>query len=586
MFPVRPGMAAIGGIGGQAARPRTVLHDPKQKVLRAGHFFPLSPLKQTQISRVCASRPLISVNVGETHYDDMHPSRSLEGRKMLNKISLIAMAALLAVPCGAAHAQRGDAPKYAAKVPPAVKTPDTVRTRIGTLKFSDGMPDEKTVRLVYDQLDFSRGVETFMAGMPAASVFAVCEGVDKAGVKRNEVIGMTEDLMDARSLFLTPNATTVYVFACVDLKGGPIVVHVPPNVLGPVDDAYFRYVTDVGMTGPDQGKGGKYLFVPPGYTGNLPSDGYFIVKSRTNSNLIFFRAFVQGGDVQGAVRGVKSSANIYPLAAAEKPPAPKFKNISGLQINTVHANNFDFYEELNKVVQNEPADFVEPETVGLFASIGIKKGKPFAPDARMKRILTDAVAVGNATARAILFASRDERTKFYPDRQWYTAFIGGRYDFLEAGERMLDARTLFHYYATGITPAMAQSKPGSGSAYAVAARDSKGRYLDGGKTYKVTLPGPVPAGQFWSFTVYDNQHRSMLETDQKTAGLDSNQSGIKKNSDGSVNVWFGPKPPRGQENNWVQTMPGKGWSTLLRLYAPLEPWFNKTWKPGDIELVE
>jgi hypothetical protein len=222
----------------------------------------------------------------------------------------------------------------------------------------------------------------------------------------------------------------------------------------------------------------------------------------------------------------------------------------------------------------------------LFAAIGIKKGKPFAPDDRMKGILTDAIAVGNATARAILFASRDERTKFYPDRQWSTPFIGGSSAFFNEGERMLDARTMFHYYATGVTPAMAFSKPGTGSAYAYAARDSKGEYLDGGKTYKITLPAPIPAAQFWSFMVYDGQTRSMLETDQQLAGLDSNQKGIKKNADGSVTVWFGAKAPAGQESNWVQTMPGKGWNALLRLYAPLAPWFDKTWKPGDFEFVE
>jgi hypothetical protein len=143
----------------------------------------------------------------------------------------------------------------------------------------------------------------------------------------------------------------------------------------------------------------------------------------------------------------------------------------------------------------------------------------------MKGILTDAVAVANATARAIVFASRDERVKFYPDRQWGTPFIGGSYAFFDNGERILDPRTLFHYYATGITPAMAYSKPGTGSAYAYAARDAKGEYLDGSKTYKITLPAPIPVGQFWSFMVYDGKTRSMLETDQKLAGLDSTDKG-------------------------------------------------------------
>jgi hypothetical protein len=150
---------------------------------------------------------------------------------------------------------------------------------------------------------------------------------------------------------------------------------------------------------------------------------------------------------------------------------------------------------------------------------------------------------------------------------------------------MLDVRAMFHYYATGITPAMSRSKPGTGSAYAVSVRDSAGRYLDGGKTYKITLPGPVPASRFWSFTVYDNQTRSMLQTDQKLAGIDSNQPNFKKNADGSVTVWFSPEAPAGQQGNWVQTMPGKSWSTIFRLYAPLEPWFDKSWKPEDIELV-
>jgi len=477
-------------------------------------------------------------------------------------------------------------PKYPAKVPPYITTPDNVDTRLGKLKFFDGLPDPETVKKVYDNLDFSRGVEAFLTGIPAASVYAVCQGLGQAGVKPNGGIGIMENLMDARSLYLTANSTTVYVMQCLDLKDGPMVAEIPPGILGPVDDAFFRFVTDVGLTGPDKGKGGKYLFVPPGYTGKLPSTGYFVVKSPTYSNLMFYRAFVQNGDIAGAAKGVKAKARIYPLSAAANPLTQSFVNLSGLQFNTIHANDFHFYEEVNAVIQHEPADAFDPEIVGLFAAIGIKKDKPFEPDDRMKGILTEAVAVGNATARAIVFAPRDERVKFYPDRQWGTGFVGGSYEFLDKGERMLDARTLFHYYATGITPAMAFAKPGTGSAYAYATRDSKGEYLDGGKTYKITLPAPIPAGQFWSFMVYDGQTRSMLETDQKLAGLDSNDKAIKKNADGSVTVWFAPKAPAGQESNWVQTMPGKGWNSLLRLYAPLQPWFDKSWKPGDFELVD
>lgn len=485
----------------------------------------------------------------------------------------------------ATTAQAQATPKYAAEVPAYITTPDTVQTRIGTLKFVDGLPDPETVQKVYDNLDFARGVEAFLTGIPAASIYAACEGMGKVGVKPNAGIAITEDLMDARSLFLTPNSTTVYVMMCMDLKDGPVVVEVPPGVLGPLDDAYFRFVTDVGLTGPDKGEGGKYLIVPSDYTGTVPP-GYFVVKTPTYTNVTFYRAFVKDGDIPAAVSGVKAKARIYPLSAAASPPPQTFVNISGMRFNTIHANNFHFYEEIDAVIQHEPADAFDPEITGLFASIGIKKGTPFAPDARMKAILTDAIAVANATARAIVFAPRDERAMMYPDRQWGTAFIGGSHAFLDNGERLLDARTMFHYVATGITPAMSNAKPGTGSAYAFAARDSAGRYLDGAMTYKITLPAPIPIGQFWSFTVYDGQTRSMLETDQKLAGIDSNQPDIKKNADGSVTVWFAPKAPAGHEANWVQTTSGKGWNSLLRLYAPLAPWFDKSWKPGDFERVD
>jgi hypothetical protein len=486
-------------------------------------------------------------------------------------------------------AAQSNGPKYSADVPEWITTPDSQETRIGTLRFHNGAPDQETVKRVYDNLDFSRGVQAFLTGIPATSVRAACNGVEGVGIKPNQAFGLTQDLMDARSLFLTPNTTTVYGFACIDLREGPIVLQVPTGVLGPVDDGYFRWVTDVGLTGPDRGKGGNYLFVPPGYKGDIPSEGFFVAKPRTNTLLFFFRAFVKDGDTAAAAQHVKDGANLYPLYASTEtgePPKATFVNTSGMRFNTISSNTFRFYEELNEVVQAEPADFLDPDQIGLFASIGIRKGQPFAPDDRMTGILTEAAAVGNATARTILFSSRDERTKFYPDRQWEGIFVGGSYLFEDGAARLLDARTMFFYYATGITPAMAMSRVGSGSAYAASFRDAGGNYFDGGKTYKVTLPGPIPAKEFWSFVVYDNQTRSLLETDQKLAGVDSTDPKLKLDADGSATVWFGPKPPEGKEGNWIQTMPGKGWNVLLRLYGPLEPWFDKSWKPGDIELVK
>lgn len=481
--------------------------------------------------------------------------------------------------------QAGEVPKYKADVPTSVQTPDTVKTELlGNLKFFDGMPTEDTVRKTYNFLDVARAAETFLNGIPAASVYALLEGFKEVGMKLGE-LGIFEELMDARSLFLTANSTTMYCMAELDVKAGPVVAVVPPGVLGPVDDAFFRFVTDIGMTGPDQGKGGKYLFVHRDYKGQIP-DGYFVVKTPTYRNLFFFRAFVKDNDLKGTAAAVKSGFHMYPLSQADNPPKQVFHNVSGKKFNTVHANDFKFFEELNAVIQYEPADAFDPELVGLFASIGIKKGQPFNPDARMKKLLIEGAAIANATARSLSFSPRKKNVYFYEDRQWTSPFAGMSYEFLNNGERVLDDRIFFHYVATGITPAMAAPKVGTGSVYAFTAKDGKGRYLDGGKTYKVNMPNPIPMNNFWSFMVYSGQHRSMLETDQKLAGLDSNNPSVKPNADGSYTMWFGPKPTNGHEGNWIQTMPGKSFNVLLRLYGPLQPWFDKTWKPGDFELVE
>ena len=470
-------------------------------------------------------------------------------------------------------------------MPQSIQTPDKVETELlGNLEFFDGMPSRATVDKTYDFIDVARGVEAFLTGMPAASIYAICEGLRSVGVGANTSIPIWEDLADARTLMLTPNTTTIYILPHFDLSQGPVVLEAAPGLLGPIDDAHFRFVTDIGVTGPDQGKGGKYLLVPPGYTSELPRDGYFIIHCTTYRNWLLARAFVKDGDKAAAVKGVKDTMRIYPYAQAANPPAGKFVNMSGKLVNTVHANDYSFYEELSAVVQHEPADAFDPELVGVWAAIGIKKGKPFAPDARMKKILAEAVAVANATARAITFRTRDKENFIYAYRQWFTPTKNGS-DFFNNGERALDSRVMWLYYATGITPSMSHSAVGQGSAYGICATDSKATYLDGGKTYSVTLPGPVPAKDFWSFVVYDGQTRSILETDQKSGGVDSNNPSLNANANGSYTVWFGPKASEGHESNWVQTMPGKSFNVIIRLYGPLQPWFDKTWKAGDLELV-
>jgi len=279
---------------------------------------------------------------------------------------------------------------------------------------------------------------------------------------------------------------------------------------------------------------------------------------------------------------------VYPLSKKNNPPKTNFVNGSGKYFNTIHSLDYSVFEEINTVVQEEPNAAMDPETLGLLASIGIEKGKPFKPDARMKKILTEAAAVGNITARALAYKSRIPEAYFYKNSAWCTPFVGGSYRFLKDDNyvRDLDARTFFFFYATGITPAMAMKIIGKGSAYAAAFVDENGDPLDGSKTYKVNLPPNIPEKNFWSFTVYSSQSRSMLQTDQKGPSVSSLTKGLIVNPDKSIDVYFGPKAPAGKENNWIQTLPGKGWNTIFRLYSPLKPWYDKTWRPSEIELVK
>jgi hypothetical protein len=392
--------------------------------------------------------------------------------------------------------------------------------------------------------------------------------------------------MDSRSLFLTPNTVNIYMMTWLQLDEEPMVIETPPNVLGIIDDHWFKYVADFGNAGPDKGKGGKFLIVPPGYQGELP-EGYYVAHTKTYGNWVIWRGFQVDGDTAPAVETTKKTFRIYPLSQKAKPPTMNFINVSGKFFNTIHRMDYGIWEEINEVVQAEPPDGEDPEVLGQLAMLGIKKGQPFEPDARMKAILTEAADVAAVTARTLAARPRGGAWYFFPgERVWNTPFIGGSHEFLVDGARQLDGRAYFHFYATGITPAMTSKMVGKGSQYAVAYVDATGQALDGSKIYKVHLPADVPAKDFWSFTLYDNQTRSMLQTDQRFPGVASVDEGVKQNADGSYDVYFGPKALVGKEGNWIQTIPGKGWNMLFRLYGPLEPWFAKTWKPGDPEQVQ
>jgi len=482
-------------------------------------------------------------------------------------------------------AQTSSGMKMATEVPDGVATPDRLETRIGSLRLIDGVPDLETAQKVYDNLDFQRGVQAYLNSLQIASLSGMRKGYLDVGPANTTVL-MFEELMDSRSLWLTPNTVSVYMASWLQLDDEPMVIETPPNVLGFVDNAWFDYVFDFGNAGPDKGMGGKFLLLPPGYEGQVP-DGYHVARTTTFGNWMIWRGFQENGDPGPAIERTKKLFRIYPLSRKDNPPKMTFVNMSGKFQNTIHRMDYEIFEEVNDVVQREPTGGGNPEVLGLLASIGIQKGREFNPDARMKKILTEAADVGAATVRTLAARPREEAFYFYPgESYWNTPFVGGSHEFLDNDVRLLDARSYFFFYATGITPAMTAEMIGKGSQYAVTYVDSSGNALDGSKTYRVHLPPDVPAADFWSFTLYDNQTRSMLQTDQQFPGIDSNMRDLQQNADGSYDIYVAPTAPEGKESNWVQSAPNKGWNTVFRLYGPLQSWFDKTWRPGDFELVE
>ena len=537
-------------------------------------------------------------------------------KQLSSLLAAVAACAILALPSLAAA-------QPAPAIPPALTTPDRVESRIGPLEFRDGVPSKATADKLYDNLDFIYAYRVFMDNMRGVSIQALRKGMQSIGMKENEVLIFSE-LMDAKSLFLTANADTIYVMGFLDLSKGPVVIETPPTFLGAVQDAWFRWVIDLGVPGPDRGEGGKYLIVPPGYDGPLPEGGFFVSHARTNNIVWFGRSFLENhNDPKPVVEGIRKFTKVYAyepggygtpiaeflagkatLARVTPPPPTVFHDGSGKVMNTLPPNDWSFYEMLNEVVQNEPATSLDPELMGPIAAIGIVKGKPFAPDTRMKKIMTEALAVANASTRSLFMSPRDPSWYYYPNSAWFNFLFVTGYQFETpipmvtpegikpfpaTGYRTMDARTNFFYGVTGITPAMAMRLPGIGSQYLLAMVDADKNHFDGAKTYKVTLPKGIPQANFWSFTVYDNMTRSMLDTPQRypRAGSQSYPSpAAEADSDGSTTIYFSPTQPAGvKRGNWIQTDPTKGWFLILRLYSPTEPFFSKTWRLSEVELV-
>ncbi len=452
-------------------------------------------------------------------------------------------------------------------------------------EFANGYPTKATIQKAYDDADLARAIQAYKFFYPTVSGEAILEGNLNVNIVPNEVFG-TLDTKPIQIGF-TLNSDTPYGPVLLDLSNGPLVVELAPGPLIVVAmDVNQRWVADMGIPGPDAGKGGKHLILPPEYKGKVPASGYHVWRSSSNNLTVGVRSLPVGGDVSAAMERIKT-VKVYPFDAARKGTPIQWIDLTGKPQDTTPLaweTNLKFWEILHKVLDREPVVDLYRAYYGDLSVLGIIKGKTFNPDARMKNILETAAKMANAQMRVQSFADRRPDRVVWNDRQW--EWVGLRPengDFNTPSYIDLDAREVWFYQAIGASPAMFRRQAGQGSLYWLGLHDNQGNYVDGAKTYKLTVPQPVPAGLFWSVTVYDSETRSQINTDQGYAALRSMFELKDQTGQPSVDLYFGPKAPEGKEKQWIKTIPGKSWFIYFRIYGPKEAAFDGSWKPGDFE---
>ncbi|PWT96131.1 MAG: DUF1254 domain-containing protein [Bacteroidetes bacterium] len=454
-------------------------------------------------------------------------------------------------------------------------------------EFKNGFPTKETIQKAYDDADLNRAIQAYRFFYPTVSGEGILQGNLAINIQPNNTSGTLDS--KPQQIGFTLNSDTPYGPILLDLSTGPFVIELPAGPLIVVAmDVNQRWVADMGIPGPDAGKGGKHVILPPNYKGKIPA-GYHVWNSSSNNLTVGIRSLPVGGDVAAAMERIKT-IKFYPLGSPANAASIKWLDLSGKPQNTTPLeweNNIKYWEVLAKVIDREPAYEGYRNYYGELAAIGIAKGKPFNPDARMKSILEKAAQIGNAQMRVQAFADRRPDRVVWKDRQWEWVGLRPENGNFDAPSYVdLDAREVWFYQAIGASPAMFRRQAGQGSVYWLGLRDKTGAYVDGGKTYKLTIPQPVPAKLFWSVTVYDADTRSQVITDQGYAALRSMFELKDFAKEPSIDLYFGPTAPAGKEKQWIKTIPGKGWFVYIRVYGPDQSAFDGSWKPGDFEEVK
>lgn len=478
--------------------------------------------------------------------------------------------------------------------------------KLANLPMKDGRPTKETAQTLRDELLFQRATQTYLWALPLINTLGMQVGSEKVFGAGYNVLPIWKKRLDAKTLVTTPNSDVLYAMSYVDLgKDGPLVMDAPPMLQGILLDYWQRpipvdggkFFGDVGLAGPDGGKGGKFLLLPPGYKGTVP-DGYYVYRSGTNNVFVFLRGFYQDPkNLTPAVEHLEKT-KIYPLNGEATAKPMKFPDASGVPVNMLPISDGSAFDQLKKLVDSESDDLAGPDWLGMLAAIGIVKGQPFTPDANTREILDRAAKTGYKTSRVIGFQENVSGRSFfvYPDRHWLNPMAdatptnpAGPFDLswkrVAEGYRDLQTRIWFFTDYYSVSPGMLSQIPGKGAKYMMGFTDNENAPLVGQNSYRLNLPPNIPAANFWSVTLYDAANASGLANGQAFPSLGSRDKPAQ-NTDGSTDLYLGPKAPHGKEANWLATVPGKGYFVILRLYGPTEAAIDKSWKPGDIKLVK
>lgn len=453
--------------------------------------------------------------------------------------------------------------------------------------FVAGYPAQKKAQELFDEFDYQAAVQAYVWATPMLNSLGWHEAtIRDAGMKDGELATV---VFDKRQLphqtLMTANDEVVYIASQLinTAKWGPVVVEIPKGSLGLSVDLFMRPLEDFGSLGPDKGEGGKFLYLPVGYEGEVP-EGYFRVQLEHSDHfLIITRTFPSnpGMTLEKAVE-LGKQVKIYPLEGPGAGRQGRVILIGEGPFDQDWPKDAEAFEWIARGIDIDRAAAMSLSTLGNLRRLGIEKGKPFEPDTRAQAILDRAADTGWDIVRAMAFNNRFDGAAIYEDRQWEKIAHFTSPDFLTDSHEEVEERAAGWYQLVGNTAKIAPAEPGTGVFYGVTYKDVDGAMLDGGKTYKLTMPAKVPVKQFWQVPVYSNKTRSLINAEQKRPTRSSTDE-LLTNDDGSVDIFFGPTAPKGKEQNWIQTIPGEGWFVLLRLYGPLEPILNKEWVPNDIE---